>query len=441
MSQLNADLIRQISLSKNEPKWMLGKRLQALEIFYKFPLPHFGPSLKAINLDKIDFYKDNKIKKTNRWADIPQNIKNTFDKLGIPQAERKFLAGVGTQVDSQIIYQNFKKKWQKMGIIFEDMDTAVQKYPQLVKKYFMNQCVSAANNKFAALHGAVWSGGSFVYIPKGIKLEEPLQGYFFLKSRETGQFEHTLIVAEAGSEVTYIEGCSAPQYSQDSLHSGAVEIFVGQKAKVTYLSIQNWSKNVYNLNTKRALVEAGGAMEWIAGSFGSKVTMLYPTSVLLGRKARASHLSITAGSFGQSLDTGGKVIHLAPETTSTVVSKSVAQGDSQLTYRGGVKIAKNARKSKTQISCESLLLGQKAQVKTYPSLEIGEKEVEAYHEAKTGKIAEEELFYLMSRGLTEKEAISLIVNGFFEPIVAKFPLEYAVELNRLIDLEMEGSVG
>ena len=439
--RLNRELVKQISKKKGEPKWMLDKRLEAFTIFEKMSMPVYGPDLSAINFAKINFYKDLNFKKTRSWQEIPPDLKKTFYKLGIPKAEQQFLAGVGAQVDSQIIYQNLKRQWAAKGIIFEDMDEAVRKYPDLVKKYFMTQCVTQDNNKFAALHGALWSGGSFVYVPKGVRLKKPIEGYFFLKSRQVGQFEHTIIIAEEGSEITYIEGCSAPQYSEASLHSGAVEIFVGKKAKVSYLTIQNWSKNVYNLNTKRALVEVEGTIEWVSGSFGSKTTMLYPTSILQGKNAKAKHLSITVAGKNQELDTGGKVVHQDIGTKSEVLSKSIVKGNGKAVYRGLVKIEKGAKKSKASINCENLILSQNASASTYPVLEVKEKETEAYHEAKTGKIAEEQLFYLMSRGLSEKEAMSLIINGFLEPIIEKFPLEYAVELNRLIDLEMKENTG
>lgn len=420
---------------------MREKRLEAFSEFKKQPFPKFGPDLSGIDFDRLDFYKSPQVLKTSNWQKIPKKIKTTFDKLGIPQAEQRILAGLGAQVDSAIIYQNFKKKWQRKGIIFEDMDTALKKYPRLVKKYFMTRCVTCDNNKFAALHGALWSGGSFVYLPKGVILKEPIHGYFFLKSRQMSQFEHTLIIAEEGSKLTYIEGCSAPGYSQASFHSGAVEIFVGKKAKVSYLTIQNWSKNIYNLNTKRALVSKEGRMEWISGSFGSKTTMLYPTSILLGKKASCLHLSLSMASKGQILDTGGKVIHQAEKTSSQMIAKSIIKNLGKVTFRGLVKVEKGALKSKAALGCDNLILGANAQVETYPALVIEEESSQAYHEAKTGKIAEEQLFYLMSRGLTEKKATSLIVNGFLEPVVAKFPLEYAVELNRLIDLEIEEGKG
>lgn len=435
MSKLNKSLVKRISSLKGESRWMLGRRLAAFEVFKKMPMPSFGPDLFDLDFEKVIFYKDPKTEKTNDWERVPKDIKKTFDKLGISEQEQKFLAGLGTQVDSAMVYQNFKEKWKRQGIIFEDMDTAVKKYPKLVKKYFMTRCVLAENNKFSALHGALWSGGSFVYVPRGVKLAEPIEGYFFIKSKQMGQFEHTLIIAEEGSELSYIEGCSAPQYSQDSLHSGAVEIFVGKRARVSYLTIQNWSKNVLNFNTKRALVEENGRIEWVSGSFGSKATMLYPTSILQGKGAKSTHLSVSVASKGQDLDTGGKVIHQAPGATSNIVSKSIVKNNGKVSYRGMVKIEKGSRGSKTSINCENLVLGKKAVANTYPALMIEERDAEGYHEAKTGKIAEEQIFYLMSRGLTEKQAMELIINGFLEPIVNKFPLEYGVELSRLTEIE------
>ncbi len=339
------------------------------------------------------------------------------------------------------IYQSLKERMVKLGVIFCDMDEAVKKYPELVKKYFMRKAVSVENNKIAALHGAVWSGGSFVYVPKGVKVSEPLQGYFFLNLEKGGQFEHTLIILEEGARLEFIEGCSAPTYKAAALHAGVVEIFVGKKAKMRYSTIQNWSRNVYNLSTKRAMVEEEGLMEWISGSLGSKVTMVYPASILVGKGARADHLNLSLASRGQEIDTGGKAVHAAPETTSNMVAKSISKEGGLTTYRGLVKILKGAKGAKTSVSCEALILDKKSKSYTYPHMEIDEDEVVALHEAKTGKVAEEELFYLMSRGLSEQEAMSMIVNGFIEPIVKQLPLEYAVEMNRLIELEMEGSVG
>ena len=432
---LDKNLIKSISKQKDEPKWMLKRRLRAFEVFEKMPMPKFGPDLSNLDFEKVIFYKKPEIKKAKTWQDVPQDIKKTFDKLGIPEQEQRFLAGLGTQVDSAMVYQSFKKHWEKKGIIFEDMDTAVQKYPDLIKEHFMTRCVLASNNKFAALHGALWSGGSFVFVPENVKLAEPIEGYFFLKSKQMGQFEHTLIIAEEGSQISYIEGCSAARYSQDCLHSGAVEIFVGKQARVSYLTIQNWSRNVLNFNTKRAFVEEKGIIEWVSGSFGSRMTMLYPTSILQGKGAKSTHLSVTVAGRGQDLDTGGKVIHQAPETTSNIVAKSIVKDNGKASYRGMVKVEKGAKGAKTSINCENLILGKKAIANTYPALQIEEKEAEGYHEAKTGKIAEDQLFYLMSRGLSEKQATALIINGFLEPVIDKFPLEYSVELSRLIELE------
>ncbi len=433
---LDVKLIREISGKKNEPKWMLEKRLEAWKVFEEMPMPNFGPDLTNLNWQEIWFYKDRDKNLTRRWEDVPQNLKNTFASLGILKAEQKLLAGVGTQVDSQMIYQKLKEKWEKQGIVFEDMDRAVQKYPKLVRQYFMTKCVTINNNKFAALNGALWSGGNFVYVPKGKKISESLQGYFFLKSRQMGQFEHTLIVAEEGAEVTYIEGCSAPRFSEASLHSGCVEIFVGKKARVTYMTVQNWSKNVYNFNTKRAMVDAEGLIEWISGSFGSKASMVYPTSVLVGKKARSNHLVISVAGKGQELDTGAKVIHQARDTKANIVAKSIAKNGGKTVFRGGAKVEKGARGVQVAINCENLLVGKNSIAKTFPAMEIEEEDTQAYHEAKTGKIAEEQLFYLMSRGLTEKQAMGLVINGFLEPVVGKFPLEYAIEINRLVNMKM-----
>ena len=441
MKGLSKQVVREISRKKKEPDWMLRFRLKALEVFERKPMPSWGADLSGLDFSKIRYFKEPEVYRKRSWQEVPKKTKETFEKLGIPRLERKLLAGVGAQWDSGVVYQSLKARLAKQGVIFGDMDEAVKKYPELVKKYFMTKCVGVEDNKFTALHGAVWSGGSFVYIPKRVKVKEPLQGYFWLNLARGGQFEHTLIVVEEGGELQFIEGCSAPTYQEESLHVGVVEIFVGKRAKVRYSTVQNWSKNVYNLSTKRAMIEEEGIMEWVSGSLGSKVTMVYPSSVLIGRRARADHLSLSLAGKGQELDTGGKAIHAAPETTSNMIAKSFCKDGGVTAYRGLVKILKGAKGSKSSVSCEGLILDKKSQVKTYPHMEIDEDEVVALHEAKTGKVAEEELFYLMSRGITEQEAMSMIVNGFIEPIVKQLPLEYAVEMNRLIELEMEGSVG
>ena len=441
MKGLSKKVIREISKRKDEPKWMLEKRLRAYEVFKKKPMPSWGADLSGIKFSEYEYYKEPEVYRKKKWSEVPEKTKKVYEKLGIPEVERKMLAGVGAQWDSGVVYQSLKKKLRKAGVIFCDMDEAVKKYPSQVQKYFMTKVVSIENNKFSALHAAVWSGGSFVYVPKGVKVKEPLQAYFFMNLKQGGQFEHTLIVTEDESSIEFIEGCSAPKYAKESLHVGCVEILVGKKAKVRYSTVQNWSKDVYNLPTKRAIVEEDGVMEWISGSLGSRTTMVYPASILVGKGARADHLNLSLASKGQEIDSGGKAIHVAPETTSNMIAKSISKDGGKATYRGLVKILKGAKNSKTNVSCDALILDKKSQSHTYPHMEIDENEVVALHEAKTGKIAEEELVYLMSRGISEAEAMAMIVNGFMEPIVKQLPLEYAVEMNRLIELEMEGSVG
>jgi len=441
MRGLSKGLVREIFRRKKEPKWMMEFRLKALEVFEKKAMPEWGVDLSGIDFKKISYFNDPKVKRLRSWEQVPEEMKQTFEKLGIPKAERKFLGGAGVQWDSGVIYQNLKKKLTEKGIIFCDMDEAVIKYPKLVKKYFMKQCVNIENNKFAALHGAVWSGGSFVYVPKGIKIKEPLQGYFWMNEKQGGQFEHTLIIVEENSEIQFIEGCTAPRYKKVSLHAGVVEIFVGKKAKVRYTTVQNWSKDVYNLATKRAIVGEKGVIEWVSSSLGSKATMLYPCSILKGKKSRADYLSLSLAGKGQELDVGAKVIHLGERTKSNVIAKSISKDGGKTIYRGLVKIAKGAKGAKSSVNCEALLMDDKSKTNTYPHMEIEEDKVIAIHEAKTGKIAEEKLFYLMSRGLSEKEAMVMIINGFIEPIVKQLPIDYAVEMNRLVELEMKGSVG
>jgi len=441
MKGLSKQVVKEISRRKKEPGWMVEKRLRAYEVFKKKPMPSWGADLSGLDFASYTYFKEPGVMRKKSWKDVPKETKRVYEKLGIPQMERKLLAGVGAQWDSGIVYQSLKQKLKKQGVIFCDMDEAVIKHSKLVKKYFMTKGVSIENNKFSALHGAVWSGGSLVYVPKGVKVREPLQAYFFLSLEKGGQFEHTLIVVEEGSELQFIEGCSAPAYQTESLHVGCVEIFVGKKAKVRYSTVQNWSKDVYNLATKRAIVEEEGQIEWITGGLGSKVTMVYPCSVLIGKGARADHLSLSVAGKGQELDTGGKAIHAAEKTSSNMVAKSISKDGGLSSYRGLVKILKGAKGAKTNVSCEALILDKKSKSYTYPHMEIDENEVVALHEAKTGKIAEEELLYLQSRGISEEEAMSMIVNGFIEPVVKQLPLEYAVEMNRLIEMKMEGSVG
>jgi Fe-S cluster assembly protein SufB len=437
---LSEDLIREISKQKKEPKWMLEKRLEAFDFFCKTELPKWGPDLSDLNLDEIIYYVRPGTEEKTKWEDVPDDIKNTFDKLGIPEAEKKSLAGVGAQYDSDVIYHNLQEELKKQGVIFENMDIAVQKYPDLVQKYFMTSCVPAKDHKFTMLHGAVWSGGTFIYVPKNVKVELPLQAYFRMNAEAGGQFEHTLIIVDEGADLKYIEGCSAPKYSKNSIHAGCVEIFVGKGARATYYSIENWSKNTYNLNTKRALVEENGVVEWISGNLGSGVTMLYPCSVLVGENSKSESLGIAFASEGQNQDVGAKAIHLAPNTKSIIKSKSISVNGGRSVYRGLVKINKNAKGAKASVACDGLMMDDKSSCATIPSMDVYNDCVEAVHEARVGKIGDEEIFYLMSRGLSEEKATQLVVSGFIEPIVKALPLEYALELNRLIELEIENSI-
>tara|TARA_Y100000310_G_C20670847_1_gene810197 strand:+ start:577 stop:1974 length:1398 start_codon:yes stop_codon:yes gene_type:complete len=438
---LTEEIVREISLDKNEPKWMLQKRLKALEIFMKKPMPSFGASLKELNLDEIYFYiKPKADKNSKNWKDVPKEIRQTYERLGIPQAEAKVLGGVGAQYESEVIYHNLKKGLEKKGVIFLDMDLAVKKFPEMVKKYFMTNCVTPRLHKFSALHAAVWSGGTFIYIPKNTKVELPLQAYFRMNAKSGGQFEHTLIIADENSEIHYIEGCSAPLYTEMSLHAGCVEIHVLKNAKVRYSSIENWSKNTFNLNTKRAIVHENGIMEWVNGNLGSRITMLYPCSVLIGKNARTDYLGIAYAGEEQFQDTGCKVYHIAENTSSYVVSKGISVKGGVSSYRGLVSIRKGATNSKSNVRCGGLMLDNESKALTLPAMEVSESQADVSHEAVVGKIQEEQLFYLMSRGLTEKEAMKLIVSGFIEPIIKSLPLEYAVELNKLIELEIEDSI-
>ncbi len=438
--ELDEALVRFISKDKNEPEWMLHKRLAALELFRKTPMPKWGPDLSGLDMGKITFYRKPDATASD-WEKVPAKIKKTFDALGIPEAERKALAGAGAQYESSVIYHNLKKEFEKLGVIFEDMDVAVQKYPELVRKHFM-QCVPASEHKFIMLHAAVFSGGTFIYVPEGVKVGMPLQAYFRMNARRGGQFEHTLIIADKGSEVSYVEGCSAPEFGDaKALHAGCVEIFVGENARVRYSSVENWSTSTFNLNTKRAIVEKKGIIEWIGGNLGSCTTMLYPSSVLKGEGARASHLGIAYAGAGQNQDTGAKVYHLAPNTSSHIRMKSISKDGGICTYRGAVKVARGAKNSKIASVCDALILDRKSASNTVPKMDVKEESVEMSHEATVGKLSAEKIFYLMSRGLKEEEAVQMIVSGFIEPVVKELPLEYAVELNKLIQLEMTGAVG
>lgn len=427
-------LVEKISYQKNEPAWMRKIRLKAWDIFCAKPMPSFGPDLTGLDFGEINFYQRPAVIHASRWEDLPRGIRRTYEKLKIPEMERQYLAGNLAQYESEAVYEKLKKTWEDKGVIFVDMDTAVQKYPEMIKQYFL-ELVPSGDNKFTALHTAFWSGGSFIYIPKGVHLCLPLQAYFRIQSSQMGQFEHTIIIADEGSFVHYLEGCTAPLYSTSSLHAGVVEVYVGRGARVRFTTVQNWSNNVYNLTTKRARVEENGRIEWVSGSLGSKVTMLYPASILKGESASSEHLSVTWAGAGQIKDTGGKVIHLAPHTSSTILSKSLCFGGGKTTFRGLVKIEKGAYDSKSYMRCDSLILDKDSRAESLPDLKIGEQNVTVGHEATVGKISEEQLFYLQSRGISEKEAVNLIISGFIEPIVSKIPLEYAVELNRLVQMD------
>ncbi len=437
---LSEDIVREISGMKDEPKWMLEKRLAALKLFYSKRMPPWGGDLSRINFDNIYYYVKSSEKQERSWDDVPSDIKNTFDKIGIPEAEKKFLAGVGAQYDSEVVYHSISKMLEKKGVIFCDTDTALKKYPEIMKQYF-GTIIPAADNKFAALNTATWSGGSFIYIPKGVHVELPLQAYFRINAKNMGQFERTLIIADEGSYVHYVEGCTAPIFTTDSLHSAVVEILVKKGARVRYTTVQNWSKNVYNLVTKRMFVEEEGFGEWIDGNLGSQLTMKYPSVYLKGRKARGEILSLAFAGKGQHQDAGGKAIHLAPETTSVITSKSVSKDGGRTSYRGLLKVLKGAENSKSTVRCDALILDPQSRSDTYPVMEIDERRVTIGHEASVSKIGEEQLFYFQSRGIPQSQAEVMIVNGFVEPIVRELPMEYAVELNRLIQLEMTGSVG
>ncbi len=438
---VSEELVCFISKSKNEPEWMLQKRLQGLRLFLQTPIPKWGPCLDELDLNKIIYYVKSGVKESKKWEELPEEIRKTAERIGVPEAERSALGGAGFQFDSQMAYHNLKKEWEDKGVIFENMDTALQKYPALVKEYFMTQCIPVNDHKFIMLHAAVWSGGTFIYIPRDVKVSVPLQAYFRMNAMKGGQFEHTLIIADVGSEVSYIEGCSSPVYEEGSLHAGCVEIFVKENAKVRYMSIENWSKNTYNLNTKRAIVDKDGAVEWLNGNMGSCRTMLYPCSVLRGEGARSDSLGIAFANTGQDQDTGSKVVHAAPNTTSVIRAKSISKGSGVTTYRGLVKVTKNAVGAKSSVNCDALLINKESVSKTIPFMNINNDNVEIAHEASVGKIGDDEIFYLMSRGLTKEQAVKTVVSGFIEPVVKGLPLEYAVELNKLIEFEMEGSVG
>lgn len=439
-SGLTAEIVEEISREKKEPAWMRDFRLKSLEVYNKIEMPTWGPSLEELDMDNIVTYVKPDTELKGSWKEIPEDIKNTFERLGIPQAERESLAGVGAQYDSEVVYHSIREDLVKQGVIYTDMETAVREYEDIVKEYFM-KLVPPKDHKFVALHGAVWSGGSFVYVPEGVNVEIPLQSYFRLNSPGAGQFEHTLIIVEKGARLHFIEGCSAPKYSVTNLHAGCVELYVKEDAYLRYSTIENWSRNMMNLNTKRATVDKNGTIEWVSGSFGSKVSMLYPMSILKGEGAKAEFTGVTFASKGQILDTGAKVIHAAPYTSSNINSKSISKAGGAAVYRGAIKVAPNAHHCKATVSCESLMLDDISRSDTLPVLDILNDEVDIGHEAKIGRISEEAIFYLMSRGISEEEAKAMIVRGFVEPIAKELPLEYAVEMNNLINLEMEGSIG
>lgn len=437
---LTEEIVRLISSEKKEPSWMLEYRLKGLEMFYELENPPWGPDISEVNIDDITTYIKPKSDMKGDWNELPDDIKKTFYDLGIPQAEIDSLSGVGAQYDSEIVYHNIKDYLLEQGVIYTDIETALKKYPEIVKEYFM-QAIPANDHKYAALHYAVWSGGSFVYVPKGVNVDIPLQSYFRLNAPGAGQFEHTLIIIEEGAYCHFIEGCSAPKYNVVNIHAGAVELFVKKGATLRYSTIENWSRNMYNLNTKRAIVKEDAKIEWVSGSFGSKVSMLYPSSYLLGENAKSEFTGISFAGAGQNLDTGAKIIHAAPNTSSTTMSKSISKSGGIATYRGLVKFTKNAKGSKASVECESLMLDNESVSDTIPAIVIGNNDVDLGHEAKIGRIDDDKIFYLMSRGISEQEAKSMLVRGFAEPIAKELPLEYAVEMNNLINLELEGAIG
>ncbi|MEM2931477.1 MAG: Fe-S cluster assembly protein SufB [Nitrososphaerota archaeon] len=437
---LSEEVVEEISRVKNEPEWMRRFRLNAYRLFREKPLPSWGADISRLDFDKIRYYMSPTDKKSKSWDEVPENIKKTFDRLGIPEAERRFLAGVGAQYDSEVVYHNIRKELESLGVIFVDMDTGLREYPEIVKKYF-GTVVPPNDNKFAALNSAVWSGGSFIYVPNGVEIEFPLQAYFRINASNIGQFERTLIIAEPYSKVHYIEGCTAPIYSTESLHAAVVEIIAMKGAYVRYTTLQNWSTDVYNLVTKRAFAYEEATVEWVDGNIGSKVTMKYPSVYLLGRGARAEVLSVAFAGRGQHQDTGAKAIHLAPETTSRITSKSICKDGGRTTYRGLLHVARGAKGVKSSVRCDALILDDLSRTDTYPYNNVNEDDATITHEATVGKIGEDQLFYLMSRGIPEQEALNMIVLGFLDGFTKTLPMEYAVEFNRLIELEMTGAVG
>ncbi|GEM03848.1 FeS cluster assembly protein SufB [Halolactibacillus miurensis] len=437
---LTEKVVREISKIKNEPEWMLSYRLKALEHFYKTPMPQWGGDLSELDFDEITYYVKPSERSERSWDEVPEEIKRTFDKLGIPEAEQKYLAGVSAQYESEVVYHNLKEDLEKMGIIFKDTDTALKENEDLFKEYF-GKVIPYTDNKFSALNSAVWSGGSFIYVPKGVKADTPLQAYFRINSENMGQFERTLIIVDEGASVHYVEGCTAPVFTTNSLHSAVVEIYVKKDAYCRYTTIQNWANNVYNLVTKRATCDANATMEWVDGNIGSKLTMKYPAVLLKGEGARGMTLSIALAGKGQVQDAGAKMIHLAPNTSSTIVSKSISKHGGKVSYRGIVHFGRKADGARSNIECDTLIMDNKSTSDTIPYNEILNDNISLEHEAKVSKVSEEQLFYLMSRGISEQEATEMIVMGFIEPFTKELPMEYAVEMNRLISFEMEGSIG
>lgn len=437
---INADIVNEISDKKNEPDWMRRRRLKSLALYEKIDNPSWGPDLSELNMNDITTYVKPKSDKKSNWEALPDDIRDTFDRLGIPQAEQESLAGVGAQYDSEEVYHSIQKHLSDQGVIFMDFSSAVREHEDIVKAYFQ-KAIPPTLHKYAALHGAVWSGGSLIYVPEGVEVDIPLQSYYRLNAPGAGQFEHTMIIAEDNAKVHFIEGCSAPRYNVVNLHAGSVEIFVGKNAEVRFSTIENWSRNMYNLNTKRAIVQEGGKVIWVSGSFGSKVSMLYPTSVLVGEGASAEYTGITFASNGQYIDNGCSMIHLSPNTYSTALTKSITAGNGKSMTRSLVQIKKNAKGSRSTVDCENLMISEESQSDTIPVLDIRNDDVDCGHEAKIGSIDQGQIFYLMSRGIPEEEAKSMIVRGFAEPISRELPLEYAVEMNHLIDMELEGANG
>ncbi len=437
---LDHEIVDEISWMKGEPDWMRALRHKSLDIFFSKPVPTWGGDLSRLDYDDIYYYIKPVEEQGRSWDEVPDDIKRTFDRLGIPEAERKFLAGAGAQYESEAVYHSLKEEWERQGVVFMDSDSGLREYEHVYREYF-GTVVPAADNKYAALNTAVWSGGSFVYIPPGVKVEIPLQAYFRINAQNMGQFERTLIIADEGSQVHYVEGCTAPTYSTDSFHSGVIEILVKPGARVRYTTIQNWSHNVYNLVTQRAVAYEDATMEWVDGNLGSKLTMKYPSVYMMGRGARAEILSIAFANEGQHQDAGAKAIHGAPHTTSSITAKSISKSGGRAGYRGLVKVYEGAQGAKSNVICDALILDEHSRSDTYPVMEIDEEDAAVSHEATVSKVSDEQLFYLQSRGISEEQAMMMIVNGFIEPIVKELPMEYAVEMNRLIQLEMEGSVG